>query len=330
MPHLRQVTKDRFGAGFERYDSDLFDFLVLHRWNRRKVLFKGAVKPLGKAPIAANWTTIPIDSKATRRRCIAEGRNMGIRLRPDQLVIDIDPRNGGTAGFSSLCFDIGLDTRTWPKVLTGSGGGHYYLRLPPDFAVTETLDDYPGVEFKSVGRQVVAAGSRHPNGRLYRWASNSPSPHRAPMPPVTLLNAIRRADIGSNGGGDGGQYSPDQLALALARLDVTEFQDHGDWLRLMFACHHATDGDGEAVFVDWSASDPQFAGHSAIVSKRWRSCRNKARAITYRTLNKILRDHDAADAQVAPDVADDEFPGIAEVSDDDSTFEVIGDADPFM
>jgi hypothetical protein len=75
----------------------------------------------------------------------------------------------------------------------------------------------------------------------------------------------------------------------------------------MFACHHATNGDGEHAFIDWSAGDPQFAGASADVQMRWRSCGSKPNAITYRTLNKILRDHNAADAQVA-DVADDEFP----------------------
>ena len=63
----------------------------------------------------------------------------------------------------------------------------------------------------------------------------------------------------------------------------------------MFACHHATDGDGEAEFVAWSAGDPNFAGDSASVVKRWRSCRDKPNAITGGTLHHILREHGAGD-----------------------------------
>ena len=136
-----------------------------------------------------------------RRRCLAELRNMGIRLKPNQLVIDIDPRNGGDEGFEKLCFDIGLDPDQWPCVLTGSGGRHYLLALPEGVSVVEMLDDYPGVEFKSIGRQVVAAGSRHPNGKLYRWSRKHPDIRKGvPMVPTNLLNAIRRPDRGAQRG----------------------------------------------------------------------------------------------------------------------------------
>ena len=143
------------------------------------------------------------------------------------------------------------------------------------------LDDYPGVEFKSIGRQVVAAGSRHPNGKLYRWSRKHPDIRKGiPMAPTNLLNAIRRPNRGHNSTGEGGVYTPEQLAAMLARLDVLEFQDQYEWRQLMFACHHATDGDGEAEFVAWSAGDPNFAGDSASVVKRWRSCRDKPNAVT--------------------------------------------------
>ena len=64
----------------------------------------GTAKPLGKAPLASKWTTIKVVSRAVRRRCLAELRNMGIRLKPNQLVIDIDPRNGGDDVFESFAF----------------------------------------------------------------------------------------------------------------------------------------------------------------------------------------------------------------------------------
>jgi hypothetical protein len=313
---VRGKVQRTFGADFARYAPDVFDFLPLHLWNARKRLPNGVAKPMGKAPIAPRWTTIRVVSHTVRKRCLAELRNMGIRLKPNQLVIDIDPRNGGDQGFEKLCFDIGLDSDKWPCVLTGSGGRHYYLLLPEGFAVEEMLEDYPGVEFKSVGRQVVAAGSRHPKGKLYRWSRKHPDIRKGiPMAPTNLRNVIRRTDRSHNAAGAGGQYTPDQLGAMLARLDVLDFQDEREWRQLMFACHHATDGDGESEFVAWSAGDPNFAGDSAIVIKRWRSCRAKTNAITYRTLHHILREHGAGDAIPAPDCADD-FDDITDIEAD--------------
>lgn len=319
MTRVKAIAGDRFGYGFCRYDPDAFDFLPLHLWNARKCFADGTVKLLGKAPIAARWTTVQVNSRAVRRRCRAEKRNMGVRLKPTHLVIDIDPRAGGDESFLVFCCEVGLDPDVWPCVITGSGGRHYYLMLPDGFALQETFDNFPGLEFKSVGRQVVAAGSRHPNGELYRWSPDHPDIREGvPMAPRALLRAIKQADRGGNGGGDGGQFTVEQLARALSRLDVLDFRDESKWRRLMFACHHATNGDGERLFVDWSAGDPQFAGASGDVRTRWRSCRSKATAITYKTLNHILREHDAADAQVAEDVPLDEFP------DDDLTMEADG------
>ena len=84
----------------------MFDFLTLHQWNATKRFHMGTVKPLGKVPVATKWTTIKVASRAVRRRCLAELRNMGIRLKPTQLVIDIDPRNGGDVGFQKICVSV--------------------------------------------------------------------------------------------------------------------------------------------------------------------------------------------------------------------------------
>ncbi|BAL73743.1 bifunctional DNA primase/polymerase [Bradyrhizobium cosmicum] len=324
----RVPRKGTHGAGFERYDPKQFDTLPLHIWNAKKRLFSSKVVHLGKAPIEKRWTSktiTPAISRATRRRCLGEGRNMGIRLRANQVVVDVDPRNGGDKTFLTFCADFGLDPSEWPCVITGSGGWHFYLLLPDGAAVQEMVDGYEdGLEFKSLGRQVVAAGSRHPNGRLYRWSREHPDIRDGvPMAPRRLLSTIRRTR-GLNSTGAGGQFTVEQLERALSRLDATDFRDEGNWRQLMFACHHATDGDGEYAFVAWSASDPQFAGDSASVISRWRSCSNKALSITYRTLNRILREHDAEDAQVAGSVNFDDFPDDEGGIDagDDTTFNI--------
>ena len=60
-----------------------------------------------------------------------------------------------------------------------------------------TLKDFAGVEFKSVGRQVVAAGSVHPETFLhYVWDETGVPLKNAPPCPAGLLTAITRP-IGS-------------------------------------------------------------------------------------------------------------------------------------
>lgn len=85
-------------------------------------------------------------------------KNIGVRLRDTDLVIDVDPRNfvGGADSFADLAVDFGLPDA--PFVRTGGGGFHHYFRKPADMAVLNEIAGYPRVEFKSLGRQVVAAG----------------------------------------------------------------------------------------------------------------------------------------------------------------------------
>ena len=238
---------------------------------------------------------------------------MGVRMKPIQLVIDADPRNypAHSDSFLKLCSQLNLNENEWPRVLTGAGGFHCYVAVPEGVRIRETLKDFPGIEFKSKGRQVVAAGSRHPNGKYYRWSPRFPSVRGGlPMVPPALLEVIRRPIHSTPDSHCSGVYDPHQLEVMLAALDVEAFREHEDWIQLMFACHHATAGAGEAVFVTWSTSDPIYDDHDEIISSRWQSCgKSERELITYRTLNMILRKHGAGHL-VPPD--DREFPDIAQ------------------
>jgi len=292
-----------------RYDASTFEIIPLHRPKAKLTLPSGVVKEIGKAPLHAKWTTKQYDSKKVLQQCIDEERNAGVRLTDEQLVIDVDPRNGGKAGFANLCHDLGIDEDKYPRVYTGSGGWHCYMSKPADLLVRDTLDaeEYAGVEFKSKGRQVVAAGSIHPNGKPYKWSSKHPRIEDGlPKAPRVLINIIKRPPRSSISGG--GQYTPDQIANALSKLDVSEFDSNDKWFPLMQACHHASAGDARQEFVDWSTSDPAFAKDAYMIGKRWDSLHaDRNDGVTYRTLNKILRDNGAADAQAAS-VDEDEFP----------------------
>lgn len=306
-----------------RYPLDTFQLIPLHKPKATKTYPNGKVVQVGKAPLHAKWTTRKYDSKAVRDDCIDQKRNAGVRLTDRLLVVDIDPRNGGDVGFLALCSDIGLDPDAFPTVITGSGGRHLYMRKPPEVLVRDTLEseDYNGVEFKSKGRQVVAAGSLHPNGKPYRWDDTKPKIEDGlPMAPKALLNIIKRPPRSAVAGG--GQYSPAQIAEILEGLDVAKYDTNDKWLQLMMACHHASAGEARSEFLEWSAQDPDFAKLSYTNGKRWDSLHaEKNDGITFRTLNMILRNSGHASKQVVV-VPDDEFP------DDDAGAAAAFDAMP--
>lgn len=73
------------------------------------------------------------------------------------VVIDIDPRHGGT--------NEKLQTSDTPTSLTGSGGWHYYF-FPNDDTDLQSFA-VPGYDFQANGHYVVAPPSLHPNGSTY-------------------------------------------------------------------------------------------------------------------------------------------------------------------
>ena len=57
----------------------------------------------GKRPIHGNWPARNYNTAKVLAACQEQGRNVGARLSDSWLVIDVDPRNGGAAGFAALC-----------------------------------------------------------------------------------------------------------------------------------------------------------------------------------------------------------------------------------
>lgn len=99
--------------------------------------------------------------------------NFVIVPNDDVIVFDVDNRNGGMESFEKLKH---LFAPTF-KVVTGSGGYHYYYRLPKGFnkILRKNLDDagYTGIDVKNKRGCLVAPGSIHPNGGIYKIAEDS-------------------------------------------------------------------------------------------------------------------------------------------------------------
>ena len=265
-------------------------------------------RTIGKAPLKG-WPNVePLTVEEARQR-MADGSNVGVRLRRCDLVVDVDPRNFnvGDDPVSRLQTDLSFRLDDYPQVVTGANGAHYYMLIPEGVNSLESLKAYPGIEFKSRGRQVVAPGSAHPDTlQPYLWDALTVPLMSVGEAPEALLDLIRRPERAA--ASDAGEVSPEQLAEMLTGLDPTRFRNHTRWLELMMACHHATAGDGRDEFVVWSASDPQYADDGAIISRRWDSLHSDrgGPSVTIKTLYKAL--HDAGQGNlITRDSAEDDF-----------------------
>lgn len=257
-------------------------------------------KPLGKAPVGKGWRERPALSLPDARRHMDQGKNIGVRLRASDLVIDVDPRHFDPDDdpLARLGADLDVDLSAWPTIVTGSGGRHIYMLKPSDTSIRASLDGYNGLEFKTAGTQVVAAGSVHPGGGLYAWDDDVLAvPLRGiGIAPAALIDLIRRPK--RPGCVDAGSRTPEQLAEMLSGLDVLGYNGQQDrWQELMMACHHATAGDGREEFIAWSIGDPQYADHDEVIGRRWDSLHADAsgKRITEKTLFKALVDAGRSD-----------------------------------
>ena len=120
----------------------------------------------GKHPIYSGW-----EKKATtaQTEILAEFKkhpnaNIGIATGGDFFVLDIDTGHGGCESMQSL----GKLSPT-VSVRTGNGGSHHYYKMPQGIPIPNRAAVMPGIDIRSGGGLVVAPGSRHKSGRLYKW-----------------------------------------------------------------------------------------------------------------------------------------------------------------
>lgn len=217
--------------------------------------------------------------------------NVGVRSRASDLIIDVDPKNGGLDSFAALCWDTDTDFASYPRTNTGRGNGgfHLYMSKPAEVRLKWHLHGYPGIDFQTLGRYVVAPGSVHPEtGLLYAWDGREGLGQDAPASLLTLLaKPARKAPTGK-----GGKITVEDVKACLDALDPRDFGAGGkyaeEWLDIAMACHEASDGESLDDWLAWCAKDPQYGdGASEMNAYRWDSFDSTNRgsdAITYKTL----------------------------------------------
>ena len=174
-----------------------------------------AIIPLnGKIPAVQDWTkTAP----GTFKPEALGAQNYGVVLPPSCLVIDVDPRHfqQGDKPLERLMVDIGAPAFKTFVVQTGGGGLHIYLTKPEDIEVRNELPKYPGIEFKSSGRQVVGPGSVHPDtGKVYAIAHGAPG--SLLTAPEALLALIEKKAVAPAANGLAAPAADDQARARFA------------------------------------------------------------------------------------------------------------------
>jgi hypothetical protein len=143
----------------------------------------------GKAPLERDYprfaSAIPSEADLIRMFNSHKG-NIGGVVPEGRIVIDVDGRSGGLESMDAYVKRFGQLPWT-PSALTGGGGLHYHLLLPPGVAVPSGGSlaslGYPGVEWKGPGAQVVLPPSVHPSGTPYRWEPGF-APGEVPLAPI--------------------------------------------------------------------------------------------------------------------------------------------------
>ena len=276
-----------------------------------------------KHPGRYSWTTEKIRPRQTLREHVDQGGNFCNRLRADQLVIDVDPKKfpSDQPHQDHRFFEAyGIDPSIPPRTNTPNGGYHLRYSKPSDVHTARVLPDdaFPGIDFLSVGAQVVAAGSWAevvdrdpdtkepiPTGEYAQYQDvGPPLSEGVPKAPEALLSALSAQVSGPGTATDpeSAPYAPEDALHALAFLDPTKFRDYGSWSQLGMAVWDATGGQAREEWIDWCTQDPQFAQDRYRIGRHWDSWDYSTYRggdkppITFRTLHKILAEHDAQDA----------------------------------
>lgn len=238
-------------------------------------------KPAGKRPRDTNWRQHSYTRDDLRRWCGRGVRgNAGARLANGQIVLDWDPRNDPQGdSLERLCHDFGIPRSV--ESITGTGGRHVFLRVPIHTKVRKVLEGYPGIDVKTDGGYVVAAGSRHPAGPLYRWAPGTSAALdfseelggiAIPAAPAALVDALEKKTPAPSTNAT--PADPKELARiveAIAQLDPAEFSAYGDWLHLGMELHDGTGGsaDGLDAWIGFCARIPGYESDAEECRAKW-------------------------------------------------------------
>jgi len=233
---------------------------------------------------------------------------IGWVIGDDDVVIDIDPRNGGTESWERLCEDLDLDPdidyELTPSVVTARDGFHIYLKLSDKwqgYSFRKNLKQYKGVDFLTKGSYCVIAGSvSESKGGEYRWFGGGTEGDAGLTCPDEIVNLYSKGKskskssgegVGSSGSSGSDSFSEDldedmsdlesacavsvsgwsqeKVEELLSKLDNNMPND--DWVKVGLAIYRWSGGSdkGLQLWENWSAGGHTYK--EGETQKRWNS-----------------------------------------------------------
>ena len=249
------------------------------------------LKERGKEPWLSKWTSAATSDPKLIEAWWTKRPDSNVGLLPPEgcVVVDIDPRNGGSAE------SLGLPGAT-PTQHTGGGGMHYVVRVPNG----AVLPKVPGVDYLEPGkRQFVAWPSVHPNGKPYEWqAGHEPWAVEPALwqPPGNAPAAAQASTGGSKALAPLPlhQLGPTTYPLAQVRewLAVVRSDEYHDWINVGQALKHAYGDDAFDLWNEWSSRSDKYTS-GADCEKKWATFdKNRDRALrTMRSVRHLAQQH---------------------------------------
>lgn len=200
MPSQKHTPNPAAGSGVQKNSTDTsthltYDGVEEQDWlpvaAHRYALHGFPVGPLhGKIPLTSHgmkdFTTDP--EQVQRWWAQYPGANIGVRPPVGWVVLDIDPRNGGADTWQQI--NHGHTLPATIVTCTGSGGWHWWFRLPYAGDIRGSAGD--GVDVKTHRGYLVMPPSIHPDThglyRVHQWVQ----PRLVPQLPVWLRKHVYR------------------------------------------------------------------------------------------------------------------------------------------
>lgn len=161
------------------------------------------ITPLnGKIPTQKNWQRATLEeSKGQLDNGDFNSINSAGFVIPDSMIIvDVDNHgdNTGTESLKKLSEHYGFDVQANAAITTNtaSGGLHLYYKKNAEhqeMSIANSLKGFPGVEFKSLKRQVVIPESRLPDGKRYKLSLLTTGfSHLKELPKDLMLDLLKK------------------------------------------------------------------------------------------------------------------------------------------
>ena len=201
-----------------------------------------------KRPLAPGWKKLRPDVfEADEHESYGNAGAFGILLNPDDLIIDIDPRNfkKGDNPWKRLRTDLKLPDlgRKTYKVKTGGGGAHVHFKKPANLDLVFKLHDYPGLDIKAglkdKGTYVIGPGSAHESGKKYEVIKGSDISYieEAPTALLELATKKQMPKVEGTGALDGGKPELKRYISWLKTSAIKKREESGgDASRYHVAC----------------------------------------------------------------------------------------------